>query len=108
MLFGKKIVTVIKVEGLKCPHCKAKVETAIKAIDGVKKAVASLETNEVTITSKKPIDKKQMKKLMHGLSNFYGVYKEHIYMIPAIYVPELEEFKKIIESKVGPIENTFE
>ncbi len=57
MLFGKKIVTVIKVEGLKCPHCKAKVETAIKAIDGVKKAVASLETNEVTITSKKPIDK---------------------------------------------------
>ena len=57
MLFGKKIVTVIKVEGLKCPHCKAKVETAIKAIDGVKKAVASLETKEVTITSKKPIDK---------------------------------------------------
>lgn len=57
MLFGKKIITVIKVEGLKCPHCKAKVETAIKAIDGVKKAVASLETNEVTITSKKPIDK---------------------------------------------------
>ena len=57
MLFGKKVVTVIKVEGLKCPHCKAKVETAIKAIDGVKKAVASLETNEVTITSKQALDK---------------------------------------------------
>ena len=57
MLFGKKIVTVVTVDGMMCGHCKAKVEMALGAIDGVKKVVANLETKEVTITSKKEIDK---------------------------------------------------
>jgi copper chaperone CopZ len=57
MLFGKKVETIVKVDGMKCPHCKAKVEMALKAIDGVKKVVANIDTKEVIITSKFEIDK---------------------------------------------------
>lgn len=56
MLFGKKITTVVTVDGMHCGHCKAKVEQAIKAIEGVKKVSADLETGEVTILSKCDLD----------------------------------------------------
>ena len=42
---------------MKCPHCKAKVEMALKAIEGVKKVTANIESKQVTITSKFAIDK---------------------------------------------------
>ena len=57
MLFGKKVETVVTVDGMKCPHCKAKVEMALKAIEGVKKVTANIESKQVTITSKFAIDK---------------------------------------------------
>lgn len=56
MLFGKKITTVVTVDGMHCGHCKAKVEQAIKAIEGVKKVSADLETGAVTIISKCDLD----------------------------------------------------
>ncbi len=56
MLFGKKITTVVTVDGMHCGHCKAKVEQAIKAIEGVKKVSADLETGKVTILSKCDLD----------------------------------------------------
>ncbi len=37
------------VEGMKCPHCKANVENAIKALTGVVKAEASVEAKNVTV-----------------------------------------------------------
>lgn len=40
---------VFGVEGMKCVHCKNRVEDALKAIDGVKEAVASLEEKNVTV-----------------------------------------------------------
>jgi copper chaperone CopZ len=39
-----------------CGHCSAKVEQAIKAIEGVKKVKADLETKAVTIISKCELD----------------------------------------------------
>lgn len=38
-----------KVEGMKCPMCKAKVEDAIKALDGVIRADADLSQHNVTV-----------------------------------------------------------
>ncbi len=43
MMFEKKETLVIQVEGMKCPHCQKHVETALKAIKGVKKVTVSLE-----------------------------------------------------------------
>ena len=43
-------VHVIRVEGMMCMHCKARVEKACKAIPGVDDAVVSLEEKSVTVT----------------------------------------------------------
>ena len=49
---------ILKVEGMTCGHCKAAVEKALKAVDGVKDAVVDLEekTAEVTLNKEVPDD----------------------------------------------------
>lgn len=49
---GKDMNKVLKVEGMSCGHCKAAVEKALKAVDGVENAVVDLanKTAEVTLT----------------------------------------------------------
>lgn len=42
--------TVIKVEGMMCPHCKARVESACKAVEGTVDAVVELQDKTVTVT----------------------------------------------------------
>ena len=42
--------TVIKVEGMMCGHCKARVEKACKAVPGALDAVADLAAKTVTVT----------------------------------------------------------
>ena len=42
--------TVIKVNGMMCPHCKAAVEKACKAVSGTADAVVDLEQKTVTVT----------------------------------------------------------
>ena len=49
MLFSKAANTVISVDGMHCVKCAAKVENALKALDGVKKAKANLEEKNVTV-----------------------------------------------------------
>lgn len=46
----KAMVCVIKVEGMMCPHCKARVESVCKAIAGTVDAVVDLEKKQVTVT----------------------------------------------------------
>ena len=41
---------VIKVEGMMCPHCKARVESVCKAAAGVEDAVVDLQAKNVTVT----------------------------------------------------------
>lgn len=41
---------VFKVEGMMCPHCKARVEKACKAISGVTEAIAELQQKQVTVS----------------------------------------------------------
>ncbi len=42
--------TVILVEGMMCPHCKAAVEKACKAVPGTQDAVVDLQAKNVTVT----------------------------------------------------------
>ena len=42
--------TIIKVEGMMCPHCKARVESVCKAVEGTADAVVDLQSKIVTVT----------------------------------------------------------
>ena len=46
----KSMETVIKVEGMMCTHCKARVESVCKAVDGAQDAVVDLQAKTVTVT----------------------------------------------------------
>ena len=45
-----KVTTVIKVEGMMCPHCKAMVEKVCKAVPGTEDALVDLQAKTVTVT----------------------------------------------------------
>ena len=51
-----KMDTVIKVEGMMCPHCKAMVEKVCKAVPGTADAVVDLQAKTVTVTGDAPLD----------------------------------------------------
>ena len=46
----------ILIEGMKCMHCKASVENALKSVDGVTDAVADLETKTATVKTSMEIE----------------------------------------------------
>lgn len=48
--------TVIKVEGMMCPHCKARVESVCKAVAGTVDAVVDLQAKQVTVTGNANVD----------------------------------------------------
>lgn len=50
MLFGKSEKITLKVGGMSCKHCAARVEAALKTVDGVKKVDITLEKAEVAVT----------------------------------------------------------
>ena len=41
---------VLKIEGMMCGHCKARVEKALKAVAGVETVEISLENKTATVT----------------------------------------------------------
>ena len=47
---------VIKVEGMMCPHCKARVEAVCKGIPGTADAVVDLQAKQVTVTGSADVD----------------------------------------------------
>ena len=48
--------TVIKVEGMMCSHCKARVENVCKGIAGVTDAVVDLQEKQVTVSGTASVD----------------------------------------------------
>lgn len=48
--------TVIRVEGMMCPHCKARVESVCKAAQGVEDAVVDLQEKIVTVTGNTDVE----------------------------------------------------
>ncbi len=47
---AKIMEQVLKVEGMMCPHCKARVESVCKELPGVTDAVVDLQAKQVTVT----------------------------------------------------------
>lgn len=52
----KAMETVIKVEGMMCPHCQARVESVCKAVTGTENAVVDLQKKQVTVTGKADLE----------------------------------------------------
>ena len=48
--------TIIKVEGMMCPHCQARVESACKGVAGVVDAVVDLQEKQVSITGEASVE----------------------------------------------------
>lgn len=48
--------TIIKVEGMMCHHCKARVESVCKAVAGAVDAVVDLEAKQVTVIGQASVD----------------------------------------------------
>ena len=48
--------TVIKVNGMMCPHCQARVESVCKAVEGAVDAVVDLKLKQVTVTGDAAVD----------------------------------------------------
>ena len=48
--------TVIKVNGMMCPHCKARVEAVCKTVEGAVDAVVDLQEKQVTVIGDASID----------------------------------------------------
>jgi Cu+-exporting ATPase len=46
----EKMQTIIQVNGMMCPHCKAMVEKVCKAVPGTEDAVVDLTAKNVTVT----------------------------------------------------------
>ena len=45
----------IKIEGMKCPHCEARVRDALSAVDGVTEADGSHEKGRAVVTLSKDV-----------------------------------------------------
>ncbi len=62
---GEKIMkTTIKVEGMTCGHCKAMVEKALGAVDGVTSATADLENKQAVIEHNEGVSTDTLKKVI--------------------------------------------
>ena len=45
----------LKVEGMMCPHCEARVKKALEAVPGVENAVANHELGTAVVTLSAPV-----------------------------------------------------
>ena len=52
---GNKMKKILKVEGMSCGHCKAAVEKALKAVDGVESAEVDLSNKSAEVTLTKEV-----------------------------------------------------
>ena len=52
---GQTMKKVMKIEGMMCPHCEARVKKALEAIDGVASAAPSHEKAEAVLELSKPV-----------------------------------------------------
>lgn len=64
----KKVFTV---NGMKCPHCKANVENALKGLDGVSSAEVSLADHNVAVDyDETKVNPNQMKEAVDNAGHY--------------------------------------
>ncbi len=59
---GNEMNKTLIVEGMSCGHCKAAVEKALKAVDGVENAVVDLEKKSASVTLNKEVSDEALSK----------------------------------------------
>ncbi|MBR1584134.1 MAG: heavy metal translocating P-type ATPase [Clostridia bacterium] len=57
-----KMTKTIKVTGMMCQHCEARVKKALEALDGVENAVTSHEQGTAVVTMSQPVSDEALKK----------------------------------------------
>lgn len=62
----KQMETIIKIEGMMCPHCEARVKNALEAADGVTEAIVSHEKGEAIVKSDKEISLDTLKEIVEA------------------------------------------
>jgi len=77
MLFTKLVVKEFKVEEIHCVKCKARVEEALKSIEGVKKVTADVSTGKTVIKSKKQISEDLIKEKLEE-NGFVAIFDEEL------------------------------
>ena len=60
----KNMETVLKIEGMMCPHCEARVKTTLENVAGVTEVIASHEKGEAVVKSEREIPFEQLKKIV--------------------------------------------
>ena len=66
-MFGNKMKTTIKIEGMSCEHCANKLKTTLEKIENKSKIKVNLSKKEATITSNKKLDLKLLKEEIENL-----------------------------------------
>ena len=66
-MFGKKIKTIVKIDGMACEHCANKVKKAFLDVDNVKNVKVNLTKKEAIITSSEKLDKGQIRDIINNL-----------------------------------------
>ena len=61
----------VKIEGMMCPHCKAHVEKAIAAIDGVTSVTADHVAGTATVESTREIPQAELKAAVEAAGYTY-------------------------------------
>ena len=60
-----EMVTVIKVQGMMCPHCEARVKSVLEAIEGVSKAAPNHKKGVVKVEFDAPVDVQILKNVIN-------------------------------------------
>ena len=61
----------LNVQGMKCAHCKAKVEAAVLALEGVHAAEADLEKKQVEVDCDAEVAHEALVEAIEGAGRFY-------------------------------------
>ena len=61
----------VKIEGMMCPHCKAHVEKALSAIDGVTSVTADHVPGTATVESTREIPQAELKAAVEAAGYTY-------------------------------------
>lgn len=76
-MFGKKIKTIVKIDGMSCEHCANKVKKEFLEIDTVKNVNVNLAKKEVIIISSENLNKDEIKDIVNNLDyKFIGFVEE--------------------------------
>lgn len=66
-MFGKKIKTVLSIEGMSCEHCANKIKLVLGKISDIKKVKINLEQKQAIIISSEKIDINKVKEQIENL-----------------------------------------